>query len=68
MSIAPIKFVDRGSGDEGVVLVRVLEDSVGLALSLRKNGDIEVVFGSEELDQVIVALQTARRTLLTHEG
>jgi len=32
----------------------------GWELSLKRNGDIEVVFGLEELDRVINALQAAR--------
>ena len=63
MDILPIRFVDHDCGDEGLVLVRVIGNLVGLALSLRKNGDIEVVFGPEELDRVIGALETARGAL-----
>lgn len=60
MNIAPVAFVDRDTNDDAVVLVRVMDDLVGLALSLKRNGDIEVIFGAEELDQVIDALEAAR--------
>ena len=63
MSIQPIQFVDHDSGDEALVLIRVIGDWVGLSLSLQKNGDIEVVFGSSDLDRIIGALETARSTL-----
>ena len=63
MNVPPISFVDKDSGDEGVVLVRVTGDAVGLAVSLRKNGDIEVVFGADELDRIIGALEAARLVL-----
>jgi hypothetical protein len=64
VDIAPVKFVDVDSGDEAAMFVRMTGDSVGLALSLRRNGDIEVVFGPEELDRIIDALQTARQASL----
>ncbi|WP_144441650.1 hypothetical protein [Bradyrhizobium sp. CCGE-LA001] len=60
MNIAPVSFVDRDTGDDAMVLVRVTEHHVGLALSLKRNGDIEVLFGAKELDQVIAALELAR--------
>ncbi|WP_315738341.1 MULTISPECIES: hypothetical protein [unclassified Bradyrhizobium] len=60
MTIDPIRFVDTSSGDEACVLVRVVGDSIGLALSLRTEGDIEVFLAAEELDRVIGALQQAR--------
>ncbi|MDA9464321.1 hypothetical protein [Bradyrhizobium sp. CCBAU 53415] len=60
MNIAPVIFVDRDTGDEAAFLVRVMEDHVGLALSLKRNGDIEVILDAKELDQIIDALQLAR--------
>jgi hypothetical protein len=35
----------------------------GLALSLRQNGDTEVFFGRQELEQLIEALQKAQAAL-----
>lgn len=60
MAIPPIGFVDRESGDEALVLVRVIDDLAGLSLAFRHGGDLEVVMGLEDLDRVIEALQTAR--------
>lgn len=56
MQVATICFPDRDSGDEAVIVVRTAGDVAGLALSLQKGGDIEVFFGSQELDQLIAAL------------
>jgi hypothetical protein len=42
MEVATICFKDRDSGDEAMALVRVEGEITGLALSLRRNGDIEV--------------------------
>ena len=58
-----IPFSDRDSGDEAFALVRVEGDAAGLALSLKRNGDIEVFLGSRELEQLIEALQRARQAL-----
>ena len=63
MQIAMIPFSDRDSGDEAFALVRVEGDAAGLALSLKRNGDIEVFLGSRELEQLIEALQRARQAL-----
>lgn len=63
MTIEPIAFVDKVSGDDAFVLVRVVGSAVGLVVSLRKNGDFEVFMESEELDRVIGALQKARSAI-----
>jgi len=63
MEVATICFTDRDSGDEAMALVRVEGEITGLALSLRRNGDIEVFFGRQELEQLIEALQKARAAL-----
>jgi hypothetical protein len=63
MQIAPISFADRDGGDEAVMMVLAVDETIGLALSLRRNGDIEVFFGTQELDQLINALERARAAL-----
>jgi hypothetical protein len=60
---AMIRFTDRDSGDEAMALVRVEGEIIGLALSLKRNGDIEVFFGRQELEQLIEALQKAQAAL-----
>lgn len=63
MQVATICFPDHDSGDEAAIIVRTIGDVAGLALSLRKNGDIEVFLGAQELDQLIVALERTRELL-----
>ena len=63
MQIATIGFTDLGSGDDASAVVRIEGGAMGLALSLKRNGDVEVFFGPEELDQLINALQKARSEL-----
>ena len=63
MQIATIVFADLDSRDEAVAVVRVIGQITGLALSLKRNGDIEVFFGINELDKLIDALQRARAIL-----
>jgi len=63
MQVATFRFTDRDSGDEAMALVRVEDETIGLALSLSRDGDIEVFFGRQELEQLIEALQKARATL-----
>ena len=64
--IATIEFVDRDSGDEGFAGIRVVDGVVGLTLSLRRNGDIEVFVDDQVLDQLLAALGRAR--VLIAEG
>ena len=63
MQVATIRFTDLDCGDEAVAVVRVEGQTTGLALSLQRNGDIEVFLGARELDQLIEALQNAREAL-----
>ncbi len=46
-----------------MALVRVEGEIIGLALSLKQNGDIEVFFGRQELERLIEALQKAQAAL-----
>jgi hypothetical protein len=57
--IAMINFSDRDSKDEGFLLVKVAANTIGLTLSLKQNGDIEVFFGTEECERLLDALQIA---------
>ena len=63
MQVATICLPDLDCGDEAVAVIRVVGEATGLALSLKRNGDIEVFFGAPELDQLIEALQKARAAL-----
>lgn len=57
--IATIAFTDQEARDEGVAVVRSSPSSVGLTLSLRQNGDVEVFLSPDEAKSLISALQTA---------
>jgi hypothetical protein len=54
-----IKFTDLDSSDEALVLIRHDETSVVLGISLKSNGDIEVVMTKENARAVIHALELA---------
>ena len=54
-----INFVDKDSGQEGFAAVRVEGAIVGLALSLRDDGDIEVFLDKGEAAQLAAALEEA---------
>jgi len=53
-------FVDKDSGDQGLAVVRIEGQVIGLALSLQRDGDTEVFLGASELDELIRALNRAR--------
>lgn len=42
MESAMMPFVDVDSGSEGFILVRSVEGGLGITMSLRDNGDLEV--------------------------
>jgi hypothetical protein len=63
MQIATIRFADFECGDEGIAVVRVAGEATGLALSLKRDGDVEVFPCPEQLNQLIEALQKARSML-----
>src|SRR5438094_9971094 len=42
-------FIDAASGDEACVVIRYGDDSVAFAVSLSKDGDVEVVMRRQEL-------------------
>jgi len=61
--VAMIPFVERDSKDDGFFIVRAFGDAVGLTVSLRRNGDIEVFVGAQEIDALVAALGKARAML-----
>ena len=58
--LATFTFHDVGSGDEACVIIRSGEDFVAIAVSLRNNGDIEVVMRKQDLEKLIEALTHAK--------
>src|SRR5712691_12824515 len=59
IEIASIPFVDTASKEEGAAIVRRTATSVGLALTLREDGDIEVFLALEQAKLLAGALQCA---------
>ena len=54
--VATIRFTDHDSGDEAVVIVRRCDDKLSIALSVRGNGDIEVLIDSDTAKRVAEAI------------
>ena len=57
--ISTIRFKDLESGDNGVVIIRARKGILGLALSLEKDGDLEVFFTPTDCQLVTEGLQKA---------
>jgi hypothetical protein len=53
-------FTDAASGDEVCVVIRFGNASVAVAISLLRNGDVEVVMQEQALSKLIDALSDAR--------
>jgi len=54
-----IEFLDGNSQDQGVAIVRNVPSFVGLALSLARDGDIEVFLSPSDARRLIDALAEA---------
>jgi hypothetical protein len=57
--IATISFKGPESADSGIVVIRAQKGIVGLALSLLKDGDLEVFLAPSDCQLVIDALRGA---------
>jgi hypothetical protein len=60
--VATIRFTDLDSDDDAVAIVRASDHGVALAISLRDDGDIEVVLPADACDQLITALRQAQQS------
>lgn len=54
-----IRFRDRDTSDDAIVIVRHDETSVVVGLSLMSNGDLQVVMGKDDARQLLEALRNA---------
>ena len=57
--VATLNFIDSDSNDEALIIIRVEKDLVAIAFSLKKDGDVELVFRSGEWQTFLVYLQRA---------
>jgi hypothetical protein len=53
----------EGEGEDGVVIVRGLATTVGLCVSVRRNGDAEAFLTVEEAEKILGALEQALETV-----
>lgn len=54
-----IEYFDNDSKSEACLMVRRVDQHIGLCISLKDNGDIETFLGKEEVKKLIGALQQA---------
>jgi hypothetical protein len=57
--IGSYQFNDSISGEASFLVVRVADNSIGLGLSQRTNGDVEVFLDTNNCDMLIQWLRTA---------
>jgi hypothetical protein len=58
-AVATIEFRDAVSGDDGIAVVRAAPGVVGLALSLRGDGDIELFLPPDAARPLLDAIRQA---------
>jgi hypothetical protein len=56
---ATITFEDADSSEEAIAIVRFDTDYVGLCISLKSDGDVEVVMAKDVATRLVQALQQA---------
>lgn len=56
-----ITFTDSETGDEAYCSVRRVGQHIGFAISLAKNGDVEVFLSSDDLERLLVLLERGRQ-------
>lgn len=54
-----IPFVDQETQEQGIVIIRTTPSSIGLTVSLRRGGDLEVFLTPEDARLLLDALQVA---------
>ena len=59
LNVATIQFTDVVSGDAGVAIVRLTDRAVGLCLSLKQDGDVEVFLSNSDASHLVAALNAA---------
>jgi hypothetical protein len=52
-----ITFMDAITRENAVVIIRLVDDNVGVCISLEENGDAELFLSPTDLDKFISALQ-----------
>lgn len=57
--VATISYGDLTSGDEAIAIIRAQTGAVALALSLREDGDVEIVMSLQVALQLLEALARA---------
>jgi hypothetical protein len=57
--VATVRFLDAESGDEAWVIVRASDKIVGVAFTLKSNGDFEVFLERDDCRSLIAELQRA---------
>ena len=57
--VATLNFIDVGSQDEALIIIRATRDLVGVAFSLKEDGDVELMLSSEEWQTFLVQFQRA---------
>ncbi|KPL77246.1 hypothetical protein ADN00_08860 [Ornatilinea apprima] len=65
VNIGSVQFKDRMSGELSYIVVRVVDNSIGIGISEESSGDAEVFFDTEKCELIIEWLSTALATART---
>lgn len=58
-TFATIKFVDKESSDNAIIIVKGDETNVALTISLESNGDVQAIMSKEDARKVLANLKQA---------
>jgi hypothetical protein len=59
MEVCGVEFEDVSASDTAWVGVRIIDQKIGIALSLRNDGDMEVLFSTDICKRIIKGLEQA---------
>ena len=57
--VATLNFIDFDSKDEAWIIIRATRDLIGIAFSLKEDGDVELMLSSEEWQTFLLHFQRA---------
>jgi hypothetical protein len=57
--IQTLAFIDEDTGDEAVAVVRTIDGSIAVALSVSSGSDVEVVMKPRDCERLLMALREA---------
>lgn len=60
-------IIDKETGEEALIIIRYIENRIGICLSLEKGADVEVFLDRKEYNQFMAALEASSKNFETED-